>query len=66
MDEVAVRHAIMVTGAAKYFWLAPLMLIAARDGRRGRGYDGRDLDAMFAGRAPVFEVVAGWARAVMA
>jgi Phosphotransferase enzyme family len=66
VDEGAVRHAIMLAGAAKYFWLAPLMLIAARDGRRGTGYDTRGLAAMFAGRAPVFEVVAGWARAVMA
>jgi Phosphotransferase enzyme family len=66
VEEATVRRAIMLTGAAKYFWLAPLMLITARDGHRGTGYDTRDLAAMFAGRTPVFEVVAGWARAVMA
>jgi hypothetical protein len=66
LDEDAVRRAMMLTGAAKYYWLAPHMLAAAADHVPGKGYDTRDVAAMFAGRAPVFEVVAGWARAVMA
>jgi hypothetical protein len=58
-----VRRAIRVTGAAKYFWLAPRMLSMASRGP-GKGYDKRDLAATFAGRAPVFEVVSQWADSV--
>ena len=57
----AVRRAIMVCGAAKYWWLAPWMLA----GRSGGSYDRRDAAAMFAGRAPVLEVLASWGRAAL-
>jgi hypothetical protein len=60
------RQAIMTTGAAKYFWLAPRMLLAARTPRTGRrGYDERDWSAMFEGREPVLSVVASWGRAAL-
>jgi len=66
VDERTIRRSILVTGAAKYFWLAPWMLIAARDRPAGRAsYDVRDWPAMFAGRAPVLSVVAAWAKAAL-
>ena len=56
-----VARAVRLTGAAKYFWLAPLML-----GRLGRSaisqtYDARDEAAMMAGRRPVLELLVRWA-----
>jgi hypothetical protein len=58
--------AITVSGAAKYFWLAPLMVAQAAAGPDGRvRYDTRDLAAMFAGRAPILELVARWGRAAL-
>ena len=62
-----VRRAIMVTGATKYFWRAPRMLLAAqaRPGGRSQNYDSRDWAAMFAGRAPILRVVTGWGRAAL-
>ncbi|MDI6103756.1 aminoglycoside phosphotransferase [Actinoplanes sp. NEAU-A12] len=59
-----VRRAIMVTGAAKYFWLAPRMLSMAWSSPPGRGYDTRDWESMFAGRTPMFQLVVDWADAL--
>jgi len=56
-----VEAAIRTCGAAKYFWLAPRMVMAASVPARKPGYDGRGLEAMLAGRAPVFEVLLRWA-----
>ncbi|MEV0897097.1 aminoglycoside phosphotransferase [Actinoplanes sp. NPDC049802] len=58
------RRAVRLTGAAKYFWLAPRMLVSAWSHPRGKGYDTRDWESMFAGRAPLFEVVVNWADTV--
>jgi hypothetical protein len=61
-DDV-VRRAIVTTGAAKYFWLAPRMVMAAGSGwSRKPGYDRRGIEDMLAGRRPVLEVVSRWAQ----
>jgi hypothetical protein len=54
----------MLTGAAKYYWLAPRMIAMARQGSRV-SYDKRDIAAIFAGRAPVLEQVTRWARGAL-
>ncbi len=65
IDAATVRHAIMLTGATKYYWLAPRMLAMARNQQRRASYDNRDITAMFVGRAPVLEQVTRWAQAAL-
>ncbi|RGC67210.1 Phosphotransferase enzyme family protein [Micromonospora sp. MW-13] len=57
--DVVVR-AVRLTGAAKYFWLAPLMLCRAGGGTV-QSYDRRGEIEMFSGRRPVLELLARWA-----
>ncbi len=66
LPAAQVRRAIQLCGAAKYFWLAPRMVLgAAAGGGRRAAYDTRDVAAMLAGRAPVLAVVVRWAEAVL-
>lgn len=66
VGEATIGRAIRLTGAAKYYWLAPRMLAAAaaRGGHAG-GYDSRDTAEVFAGRAPVLSLVTDWARSLL-
>jgi hypothetical protein len=61
VPAATVRSAIRTCGAAKYFWLAPRMVMAASVPPRRPGYDRRGLESMLAGRAPMFETVVRWA-----
>ncbi|HLL67033.1 MAG TPA: phosphotransferase [Micromonosporaceae bacterium] len=62
VDATTARRAIHLTGAAKYFWLAPLMLnrltTTPTDARQT--YDIRDPITMFTGRRRPLELVAAW------
>ncbi len=64
VGDATMRHAIMLTGAAKYYWLAPRMIAMARQGS-WVSYDKRDTAEIFAGRAPVLEQVTRWAHAAL-
>jgi hypothetical protein len=57
-------HAVMVTGAAKYFWLAPWML-SQLESSVALNYDTRAAAERFTGRRPVLEILASWARQCM-
>jgi hypothetical protein len=60
VDAATVERAIALTGAAKYFWLAPWML-GELAGDYVQSYDKRPNQAVFAGRRPVFELLTRWA-----
>jgi hypothetical protein len=53
--------AVMLAGAAKYFWLAPRMITQLEESI-ATNYDTRAAAEMFAGRRPVLELLASWAR----
>ncbi|MFI5934504.1 hypothetical protein [Actinoplanes sp. NPDC051494] len=63
VDADVVRRAIRVTGAARFYWLAPRMVAAVEQAvsTNGYSYDNRDRAQQFADRAPIFQVVADWA-----
>jgi hypothetical protein len=61
VSGATVASAIRTCGAAKYFWLAPRMVMAVSAPARRAAYDSRGMAAMLAGRAPVFEAVLRWA-----
>jgi hypothetical protein len=59
------RHAVAVTGAAKYCWLAPIMLQRLADGGQ-RFYDRRAPAEILRGRVGMLRLVADWGRAALA
>jgi hypothetical protein len=66
VDGGTVDRAIAVTGAAKYTWLAPLMIGWVARGAAGRGaYDRRDPQAVFAGRRAPLELLARWSHTAL-
>ena len=67
-DDGAVRTAIAVTGAAKYAWIAPMMLhrLAADAPVGSTNYDTRDdADQILAERVPMLELISSWARTAL-
>ncbi|MEV4543397.1 phosphotransferase [Micromonospora echinaurantiaca] len=60
VDPATVTRAVRLTGAAKYVWLAPLMLTRL-GGPTGQTYDRRDEAEIMAGRRPVLELLVRWA-----
>ncbi|HEY2959855.1 MAG TPA: aminoglycoside phosphotransferase [Actinomycetota bacterium] len=63
--DAQVRHAIAVTGAAKYCWLAPLMLQRLAGGAISRFYDRRGTEELLRGRAGMLRLVADWGRSAL-
>lgn len=60
--DAQVRRAIAVTGAAKYCWLAPLMLQRLASGGGPGFYDRRSGDQVLRGRLGMLTLVATWGR----
>ncbi|MEV4200066.1 phosphotransferase [Micromonospora globbae] len=65
VDAATVVRAVRLTGAAKYVWLAPLMLTRL-GGPTGQTYDRRDEAEIMAGRRPVLELLVDWAAEALA
>jgi hypothetical protein len=63
--DALVRHAIAVTGAAKYCWLAPLMVQRLSADPRPQSYDRRGPEQLLRGRAGMLSLVATWAEAAL-
>jgi hypothetical protein len=53
------ERAVQLCGAAKYFWLAPRMLTQL-ESSIAMNYDSRTVADTFAGRRPIFELLAAW------
>ncbi|THV33415.1 aminoglycoside phosphotransferase [Glycomyces buryatensis] len=67
-DEAATRKAIAASGAAKYAWLAPMMLsrLASGQSTGSVSYDtDSGDDAVLARRRPIFEMITAWARTAL-
>jgi hypothetical protein len=64
--ESQVRHAIAATGAAKYCWLAPLMLQRLTSGGGPGFYDRRGGEQVLRGRVGMLTLVADWGRTALA
>jgi hypothetical protein len=63
VDATLARRAIRLTGAAKYFWLAPLMVDRVATATTiSHSYDSRDATDMVAGRRRPLELVVRWFR----
>lgn len=62
------RKTIAATGAAKYAWLAPMMLTRLATGQNvgSASYDAESEDqAVLARRRPIFDMLAAWARTAL-
>lgn len=64
LSPAQVRSAIAVTGAAKYWWLAPRMLTLLDGPALPSSYDQRGQAAMFEGRRRPLELLASWSRMI--
>jgi hypothetical protein len=63
VDPDTVRAAVALTGAVKYFWLAPGMLAFAAKGAAGAGnYDDRRMAERMRQCRPLFELITSWLR----
>lgn len=63
--DAQVRHAVAVTGAAKYCWLAPLMIQRLAGGDGQGFYDRRGTEEVLRGRAGMLRLVADWGRTAL-
>ncbi|GAA1690736.1 hypothetical protein GCM10009830_43050 [Glycomyces endophyticus] len=66
-DEAGVRKAVAAAGAAKYCWLAPVMLQGLTAGRPigSSDYDTAADEAVLERRRPIFAMLVRWARTAL-